>query len=144
VDLFEYQASQLARAAADVAGYLLGLKVDLTKSAVLVDGTAVKADFLAAIADYAGYAQGVVTWGTPSVSDDGFVEVIGNVPEFRPSGSGTPNDVWDAFFTEAVGAALLFCGQFDGPPLPMHGTTDAIQMVVRYRPADTSLVVQIS
>jgi hypothetical protein len=144
VDLFEYQASQLGRAANDVAGELTGTKVHLYKTALPVDGTTDLATFHTDEATFTGYAAKSITWLTPSVSDDGIVEVVGTVPEFRPTDSVAPNDIWGIYITDTAAATLLFCGQFDNPPLPMNGTTDAIVVTIRFRPADQSIAVQIS
>jgi len=144
VDLFEYQASLLARAADDIAGSLAGLKVDLTKEALPVDGTTTLAEFNAVKADFTGYAQGEVTWLDPSISDDGTVEVVGTIDEWRPTAITVGNDVFDAYFTAAVGGALMFAGQLDGIPVPMRAVTDSLVLTVRYRPADQSIAVQIS
>lgn len=142
--LYETQSSQLTRAGEAIAAYLLGLKADLYKTPIDLTTNPPLATFQAAIADYAGYAQGVVTWDTPSVSDDGTVEVIGTYDQFRPTDSVNPNGIWGVYFTAAIGGALVFFGQFDTAPLPMASALNQITITLRYRPADQSIVAYVS
>lgn len=145
MQLNEYQASQLARAAADVAGYLAAMKVDLYQTDIDLATFPPIATFTAEIANFTGYAQGVVTWDTPSVADDGTVEVLGAVPQWRPTDAVTPNNVYGIFCRAAAGGgALLFTGRFDDAPEPMASALDQITITIRYRPADRSLCVVVS
>lgn len=145
MDLIESTDSLLARAADDVAGTLAGAKVHMYETDLTLEPTLPSlADFVAAVATYTGYAAATITWGTPSIADDGTVEVVGTVPAFRPSADVAGKSVWGIWITDTTSATLLFAGQYDEAPLPMAATTDEILLVVRYRPADTSLVVVIS
>jgi len=144
MELLEFQASQLARADADIADYLLALKADLYQTEIDILPETPVGDFTAAIATFTGYAQKTVTWGVPSVADDGTVEVVGTYTEWRPADGVTPNNIWGVFFRAAVGGALLFAGQFDGAPLPMNNALNAITITIRYRPASKSIVVVVS
>lgn len=144
MDLFEYQALTIARALDDVAGSLDGAKVWLYKAALPVDGSTPLATFVTNKADYTGNGSGDITWLDPSVADDGTVEVVGTVPEFRPTDDVTPNDIWGVYITNGAGDALYWCGQFDDPPLPMNGPLNSIIVTVRYRPASDSIVVTVS
>lgn len=144
MQLTEYQASQLARAAADVADYLLAMKVDLYQSDIVITPDTLLATFTAAVATFTGYAQKTVTWATPTIADDGTVEVIGTVPKWQPTDAATPNVIYGIYCTEAVGGALLFAGRFETAPLPMGSALQQITITLRYRPADKSLCTYVS
>lgn len=116
-------------------GYLKSMTVRLTKEDIDIQKDTPLADLVAAEADYDGYGAETVTFNAPSVADDGTVEVIGIIPEFRPTGSTTPNTVFN-FFGVAVGdSSLALMGRFDGEGIPMGETTDAIVLTLRYRPS---------
>lgn len=144
MELTEFQASQLARAADDIAGYLDGLKVDLYQTAIAFGPTTPLATFTAAVCTYTGYAQGVVTWSTPTLADDGTVEVLGTLPVWRPTDGVTPNVAWGIYAHSGVGSVLYFAGQFDGAPLPMQSALQQITVTLRYRPATRTLAVVVS
>lgn len=144
MDLLEFQASILARAAADIADYLAAMHLDLYQTPIVITPQTPVATFTAALATYTGYAQGVVTWLAPSVSDDGTVEVAGTIPEFRPTDGVTPNVIYGVFCRAAVGGALLFAAAFDNGPLPMENALNAILLTVRYRPSTRSVCVVVS
>lgn len=143
--LIETQDAQLARATVDTiaGGSLLGLKVDLFQTDVPVLPSTPLADYLAAIADFVGYAQKTVTWGTPSVSADGTVEVIGTMSAWRPTNAVTPNVIYGLFARDTTAADLYYAARFDGAPLPMGTSLNEIIATLRYRPATQSLVVTI-
>lgn len=142
--LLEFQLSQLDRAAADIAGYLLGIKANLYQTPVAISQSTPLSAFTAAVATFTGYTAHVVTWDTPSVADDGTVEVLGSFVAWRPTDGVTPNVIWGVYITDGAGALLYFAGQFEDAPLPMGGALDQITIVMRYRPADKSLIVTIS
>lgn len=144
MELVEFQASQLARAAADIADYLANLKVHLTRSEITIDPNTILADLTAVEATYTGYVLATVTWLDPSVADDGTVEVNSTPIEFRPTGTTVTNNIYAAYCVAAVGGDLLFAGPLDGAPLPMSSALSSIILVVRYRPAAKSLTVVIS
>lgn len=143
-NLIEFQASQLARAAADVADYLADLKVHLTRAELLITPETVVGDLTAIEATYTGYALETVVWLDPSVSDDGVVEVVSTPMEFRPTGTTVTNVIWACYCLAAVGGALLFAGQLDGAPIPMASALNSLILTIRYRPATNSLSVVIS
>lgn len=145
MELFEFNASELARALRDTnAGSpLVGLKVDLTKESVPITSETVIGDLTAVIANFAGYAQGVVTWDLPSISSDGTVEVVGNLAVWRPTDGVTPNNIYNIYMTGGVSGDLLFAGLLDDAPVPMTNALSQLLVTVRYRPATKSLVVSI-
>jgi hypothetical protein len=139
-------AFKLALAANGVAspaalGVLFGAKMDLCKVDAPLSPTIPLATLTAGIANFTGYAQGTVTWDAPSVAGDNTVEVVGNMPLWRPSDAVTPNVIFDWFMTAAVGGALLMMARFDGAPLPMGTALNQIQLVMRWRPSDNSIAV---
>lgn len=144
MDLIEFQASQLARAAADVADYLADLKVHLTMADLAITEATLLAELTAIEATYTGYALETVVWLDPSVSDDGNIEVVSTPMEFRPTASTVGNNIYACYCLAAVGGALLFAGPLDGAPIPMASTLNAILLTIRYRPATRSVSVVIS
>lgn len=142
--LFEFQASQVARATADIAGPLLALKVDLMKMPpIAITPSTVVGDLTAKIADYEGYAQGTVTWDDPSLDANGAVEVVGTAIVYRPTGDATPNQIWGAFCRASVGGALLFAGSIDGAPIPMNTELNQLQVQIVYKPATGTYTITV-
>jgi len=131
----------LALLATDVGGTLAGAKVRLFINDALPVPASVVGDFDPAT--YTGHADKTITWLTPSIADDGHVEVIGTVPEFRPTDAVTPNTVFGAIIIDA-GPVMLLGGRFDDAPLPMESALDSIVITVRYRPDDQSIAVVVS
>lgn len=83
------------------------------------------------LAAYDGYGAEAVTWSAATISDDGQVEVVGVVGEFRPA-SATGAEVITGFLLRNAGGDILGGGTFD-PGLPMGATTDQILVVPRVR-----------
>lgn len=126
-----------------IAGTLAGAEVHLTKSSLLMTRSTVKADLTAIEADYNTYAAEAVTWGPASISDDGNIEYLGTLGEFRPTDALAPNEIHGGWI-ENTGGDLLWCFMFDNP-LPMGTILDAILLTVRYRPiVDAGLINIIS
>src|SRR5690242_7319844 len=122
MNLQEYAANQTERALIDTttAGALLAAKIDLYKTDVTITPNNVLTDFNAHVADFTGYAQGTITWNTPTIADDGTVEVIGTVPMWAPTDAVHPNMIYGCYITLAVGGALAYAGRFDTAPVPME------------------------
>lgn len=134
-----------AAAANVIAGELATATVHLGQVNQVIDRNTTKADLTPNEADFDGYAAGTVTWLTPSIADDGNVEVVGTVPEFRPTGSTTPNSIYTLWVLSAVtGTPLCFAAMFDNAPLGMGSTSDSILVTLRFRPQNGGLVVVIS
>lgn len=132
-------------AAGDViAGKLADAHIGLYKApGVALNQNTVKADITALIANYDGYAEANIDWSTASISDDGYVEVVGTVPEFRPTGSNVDNEIVGAFITANSDDALLMFGEFDDSFL-MNSNLDAAVVMVRYRPDTDTLLIAVS
>jgi len=92
---------------------------------------------------YTGAGDEAVTWLAPSIADDGTVEAIGTLGEFRPTDAVTPNTVYGAILLSA-GGAYLMGARFEDGPLPMESAADAILLTMRYRPGENSIGVVIS
>ena len=71
------------------------------------------------------------------------MEVVGTVPEFRPTGANVDNSIIGAFITRNTDDALLSFGEFTGALIPMNNADDAMVVTVRYRPRSNSLIVSI-
>lgn len=143
-ELFEKLDSQYARCAADIAGYLASAKIDLYTAVVPLSETTTKEMLEDLVADYNGYAQGTLTWQTPSISDDGVVESIGTCAVFVPSDALQPNSIVGAYVTGNDDGPLLFFGPLADSPISMNSTRDRLTVVVRYRPGTDSVTVIIS
>jgi hypothetical protein len=128
-----------------IAGSLLTPTVDLYQSDVALNPWPGDAALIAAVATFAGYAQGIVTWGTPSQADDGTYEVVGTMPVWRPSDSVTPNNIYGCYFRETGGGGTInLAARFDNAPLPMDSALRTITVVIRYRPQTDTLVISVS
>jgi hypothetical protein len=143
MDLIGNQQLDLDLAADAVAGSLAAAVIDLFQSDTVVDRNTVVGDLV--VADYSGYAQKVITWLAPSISDDGQIEVIGTVTEWRPTSSAVVNSIYGLLVRAAgVGPPLYFVARFDDAPLPMGGTLDSIILTLRWRPRTGGLVATVS
>lgn len=128
-----------------IAGSFAGLLADLYQADVPLSPWPGDAALTAQVATFAGYAQGVITWGTPSQADDGTYEVVGTFPVWRPSNAVTPNNIYGIYFTEAgMGGGLMGAARFDNAPLPMTNALQTITVVLRYRPQTGSIVISVS
>jgi hypothetical protein len=95
-------------------------------------------------ADFSGYAAGAITWLAPTVNDAGEVEVIGTVPEFRPTSDTVQNQIYGATIQDGGGTILYAASRFDNPPVPMVGTLDSILLTIRLRFSPGGLIVAVT
>jgi hypothetical protein len=127
-----------------VTGSLTGSLVALVKNNITLDANTTMADITANEADYNTYAQAAITWLAPSIADDGQVEVVGTVPEFRPTDALAPNNIYGASIINAGAIKTYFNAAFDGAPLPMNTVLDSLILTVRWRPQSQMLSVTVS
>lgn len=126
-----------------IAGTLAANKVALYQSNTIPSPARPLSDYTEAT--YDGYAKKSVTWSAPTRSDDGFIEVVGVIAEFRPTGSVTPNSIYGVLLVDTTGAILYGAARFDDPvPLPMNSTLDQILITLRIRITPGGLVVTIT
>lgn len=144
METMEFQALRLGMAVDTIAASLAGAKVGLTLADVPLNAGTVIGDFVTAKATFAGYAKKSVTWLAPSVADDGTVEVVGTVGEWRPTDGVTPNLIYNLWLEDSGAAILFMAGRFDGAPLPMQNALDSIVVTLRWRPVSNTLVVVVS
>jgi hypothetical protein len=93
-------------------------------------------------ATYSGNGDEAITWGVPSISDDGVPEVIGIAGEFRPTAETVQNTIFGAAVLDAADGLLKSC-RFD-QAVPMMNTRDSLTLTVRLRLQTEGLVVVIS
>jgi len=143
VDLVRTNTEALAilEALTDTGGLLDGALIRLYVNDVQPVVTSVAADFDPTT--YTGHADKLITWLAPSIADDGSPEVIGTVPEFRPTDGVVPNTVFGALLIDS-GFVMMEGGRFEDAPLPMESATDAIVITVRLRFLEGSIAVVIS
>jgi hypothetical protein len=98
---------------------------------------------LASEGGYPGYARKAITWNAASIADDGTVEAVGVVPEFRPTGSSSIN-AYGLFLTSSDSANIVGNGPLDGAPAPMGDTNSALVVTLRWRPTTGGLSVDVS
>jgi hypothetical protein len=142
--LLEFQVSQIARCADDIAGYLTGAKLHLTLAAVDINPGTTLAALHAEEATYATYLAQVLLWDVPTVSSDGTVESVATPLVFRPTDNVTPNQIYAVYITDGASAILYFAKQLDEAPVPMTSPLDQMVITVRFRPATQSIVVTIT
>lgn len=143
-ELFETDLCKITRANDDIAGGLADAEIGLYTEAVPASRTTVKSDVTAVEANFDGYAIANIDWQAPSIADDGEVEVVGIVPEFRPTGANVDNTIVGAYIQGNGDGEMKFFGPLDGDGIKMAKTTDALYLTVRYRPAAKSLTVTVS
>lgn len=143
-DWLDLRAAAAGAGSASIAtGTHYHAKISLFKADINPTRDTALATYVAGKADYAGYGDQTVTFNAPSRADDGEIEVVGTVPEFRPSSDTAPNTVFG--FWETLGdGSLGFAARFDGAPLPMGTALDAIVLNIRYRPEDTGSAAVVS
>lgn len=127
-----------------IAGRYALSVLKLIKTNLALDRQTALADVLLASATYTGYADGVLTWLATSRGDNGAIEVVATIPEFRPADAVAPQDIYGAALINAAGTKLQAVASFGDPPLPMRSALNAILATLRYRPEGGSLVVLVS
>jgi len=132
------QISQITALADYIAGGLAGAEIHLFQNNIVFDPSTVEIGDLTE-ATYVGYAAIALTFGVPSVSDDGNVESICTAQVWRPTNSVTPNTIYGFFIDDGAGV-LLAGGTFDTGGLPMNSALDVINTVVRFRMDSTGMV----
>lgn len=143
MNLFEFQASQLGRAADDVAGTLAAVKIKLTKAQIAILPSTILADLTAIEADYTGYALHTITWDAPSLDLAGAVQVVGSISVFRPTGTTVTNQIYMCYIVDTTAAILYFAGDLDGAPIPMLSALNQLQLQVVYKPASNSFTITV-
>lgn len=145
MDMLEFIAQELARAADDTAGSLMGSKLGLYKVETDINQNTLLSTMTANKATFTGYVKTALVWGAPSIADDGSVECVAAPLPFRPTDSaGGDQVIWGCWIEDSTAAVLQFAGQFDLPSPPMNGPLDTMLVTVRYRPASQTVVVLIS
>lgn len=142
--MLEHQSAEILGAEDEIDGHLAGAKLGLFVGAVDITQARVLADFTAAKATYTGYVKQAITWLEESVADDGTVEVVGTVPQFRPTDAVAPNMIAGCWIEDAAASDWYYAGYFDNQPLPMNGILDAMLVTVRYRPRSGTFAVVVS
>lgn len=142
MDLITNQTLALGVTADAVAGILTANKVALFQNNIIPTPATPLVDYTEAT--YSGYAKEAVTWLAPTVADDGVVEVIGIVGEFRPTSSVVVNSIYGILLVDTTGAILYVAARFDNPPLPMNSTLDNIVVTLRVRIVPGGIVVTVS
>lgn len=132
------QITQITALADAIAGGLAGAEIHLFQNNIVFDPSTVLIGDLTE-ATYVGYAAIALTFGVPSVSDDGAVESICTAQVWRPTNGVTPNDIYGFYIDDGAGV-LLAGGTFDTGPLPMNSALDVINTVVRFRLDSTGMV----
>lgn len=123
-----------------VGGAYNGAKVQLYMNDVVPARNKVRGDYTNAV--YDGAAQGAITWGTPSIADDGTPEVIGTVPAFKPTGAVTSCVVFGGVIVS--GADALLSAFRATAPVPMASANDVYIVTIRLRVQNYGLVVEVS
>lgn len=118
--------------------------VRLYAASIDISDTTTLATLNADSATYQGYGDGTITWNTPSVNEDGLVEVIGTMAIFRPTGDDSPNNIWGLYVIGADTMAPLLLGEFNEPPIPMVDASSLIQITLRWRPNTTGVAAVVS
>lgn len=142
MNLIGNQAWALDVTADAIAGVLTANKVALFQSNTVPTPATVIGDYTQAT--YSGYALEAITWSAPTLADDGSVEVIGILGEFRPTSSVVQNTIYGLLLVDTTGLILYAAARFDDAPLPMNSVLDAIVPTIRVRITPGGLVVTVS
>jgi hypothetical protein len=128
-----------------VTGQYIGLVMKLTKSLVNVDRNTTIAALAAAEADFDGYAAFVktVTPGPALIDPADRAEdwLVG--PTFTPSGTTTPNQVYNAWIENGAGLLILAWNINGVAGIQMASPTDAYQATARHRVRYDATVEQV-
>lgn len=135
-------ASAISHAAA--AGKLDLVNIQLNKAGTVLDRDTAKATIDGLIADYDGYADGVVTWSAATKSDDNKLEYQGTTTEFRPTGAVANNNIGSIAVYNTAKTKVYFVANIEGPGMPMRNTLDNIRVTLAWRPSSQSLCLIIS
>lgn len=142
--LYGQQPLDLDVAADAVAGSLDALAIDLVKINGPFGRNPDTAALVAGIADFTGYAEGVVTWEPPSLDDAGEVEVVGTCPAFRATGTTVTNQVYGVIVRNTAKTKMYFNGPIDGAPIDFLSALDQLIVTLRWKPATQALTVSIA
>lgn len=103
----------------DTAGDLEVVHVHLYKEQIGPTKATLLAEFLAAEADFDGYAAlGPLVWGEVFFDTNGKATVVSDNQQFHMDGATTPNTIYGMFATNAAGDELKFSEEFL-EPVPM-------------------------
>lgn len=142
MDLVPSQAFSLGVTADAIATTLDACKVKLFQNNIVPGPNTILGDYTEAT--YSGYAAEAITWSDPTIADDGSIEVIGIVGEFRPTSSVVVNSIYGLLLVDTTGAILYAGARFDAPPLPMNSVLDAIVPTLRVRITPGGIVAVVS
>lgn len=136
------KATELVLLALMVAedGLLDGAVLGLYSNDAEITDNNVRGDFTDAT--YSGNGDEAITWGVPSLSDDGEPEVVGVVGEFRPNAATVGNVIHGAMLLDDADG-LLMALPFDDE-VNMNGTLDSLILTVRVRVTPGGLGVSVS
>lgn len=112
------------------SGLLDGATLHLYQNDLSPVATTVIADITEAT--FSGYASEAITWGDPSISEDGHIEMIGVAGEFRPTATTVTNDIYGAYIMTDT-PTLFAAGRLDDPPEFMGATSNVMLLTVRVR-----------
>lgn len=115
----------LAVVQANIAGTIIGIA---TPKAT-IDGL---------IGTYTGYADGVITWGSPTRGAGDKGEIPGTTPEFRPSDGVTPNMIGSFAVYNAAKTKVYFVANVPGVGLPMKDALDHFDLSIDFLPSGAS------
>lgn len=124
-------------------GFLDSMKVRLFQTDLTPDANTPLGTLNSASATFNGYAEKTVTWADPSIADNGGVESLGILSEWRPTGSDTPNNIYGLYSLTGDGS-LGLVGRFDEAPIPMGSVLDQLTVTLRFRPLDGGTTAVIS
>lgn len=106
--------------------------LNLFKEDLTLTRNTTKADLVAAVADYSGYAAKAITAPEDAYTDrGGGASVIIPTQDFNFDGADvtpTENDIY-GWWLEDTDAKLFACGKFD-TPIPMQGVGDSIPLMI--------------
>lgn len=94
------------------------------------------------VATYTGYTVEDVTWLGLRKADDGSMELVGTVPEFKPTDVTVGNTIYGALLLDSDGD-LVAAGNLE-VAAEMRAVTDSILITVRVRLTASGLGVVVS
>lgn len=116
-------------------GTLNGAKLHLGQTNLTIDRNTDLATLVAQVATFDGYASKVIVWTGPFLNESGQIEMVGMpAAAWSPSGTVTPNVIYNCWVTNAGASVLYLAGPLDGAPISMASALNYLTVVVRYNP----------
>ncbi len=110
-----------------LSGLMTDLHFHLYKNDLIPTEYAAVGDFVEA--DFTSYAaSSAIVWGASIPAPAGGYQCVGDVKQWAPTDSVTPNTIFGVFVTDVGGTVLRYAERFE-TPVPMASVADSLAYV---------------